>query len=60
MLGLAAPGLGQHDDRHNRADPRGGEFIVEGEEVRTAPFGTSGQRSREALALRLWAGWILE
>src|SRR5262245_52603653 len=29
VLGAAAPGLGQHDDRHNGADPRGGEFVME-------------------------------
>src|SRR5229473_1400230 len=39
VLGPAAPGLGQHDDRDDRADARAGQFVVQGEEVGVAPFG---------------------
>src|SRR5450755_1509417 len=39
VLGSAAPGLGQHDDRDDRADVRGGHLVVQGEEVGVAPFG---------------------
>ena len=35
----AAPGLGQDNDRDDRPDPRGGEFVVQGQEVGVAPFG---------------------
>ena len=40
MLGSAAPGLGQDDDDgDDRADARGGELVVQGEEVGVAAFG---------------------
>ena len=38
VLGTAAPGLGQDDDRDERPDARTGQFVVQGEEVRVAPF----------------------
>ena len=40
MLGSAAPGLGQDDDDgDDRADARGGELVVQDEEVGVAAFG---------------------
>jgi hypothetical protein len=39
VLGAAAPGLGQDDDRDERSDPRAGQFVVQGEEVWVVPFG---------------------
>ena len=39
VLGSAAPGLGQDDDRDERPDARAGQLIVQGEEVRVEPFG---------------------
>src|SRR6266568_1502224 len=39
VLGSAAPGLGQDDGGHERADAGGGGFVVQGEEVGVAPFG---------------------
>src|SRR5450755_379467 len=39
VLGAAAPGLGQHDHRDDRADARGGDLVVQGQGVRIAPFG---------------------
>jgi hypothetical protein len=45
VLGTAAPGLGQDDDRDERPDVRTGQFVVQGEEVRVAPFGGE-QRAR--------------
>src|SRR5258706_12516225 len=39
VLGSAAPGLGQHDDGHERAYAGGGDFVVQGEEVGAVPFG---------------------
>ena len=44
VLGTAAPGLGQDDDRDERPDARLGQFVVQGEEVRVGPFGE--QRAR--------------
>jgi hypothetical protein len=37
VLGAAAPGLGQHDDRDDRADARAGQFVMQGEEYGVAP-----------------------
>jgi hypothetical protein len=39
VLGAAAPGLGQDDDRDDRADVCGGDLVVQGQEVGIAPFG---------------------
>ena len=36
VLRPAAPGLGQHDNRHYRADPRPGHLIMQGQEIRIA------------------------
>src|SRR6266851_2687580 len=45
VLGSAAPGLGQDDDWDERPDPRAGQFIVQGEEVRVKPFGRQQRAS---------------
>ena len=39
VLGAAAPGLGHYYDRHDGADTRGRQFVVQGQEVRVAAFG---------------------
>jgi hypothetical protein len=39
VLRPASPGLGEHHDRHEGADVRGGQFVVQGEEVRVAALG---------------------
>jgi hypothetical protein len=39
VLGSAAPGLGQDDDRDNGADASCGYLVVEGQEVGAAAFG---------------------
>src|ERR1039457_5199081 len=53
VLGPAAPGLGQQDDRDDRADVRAGHLVVQGEEVGVAPFG-GGPASRSTS--RSWPG----
>jgi hypothetical protein len=40
MLGPAAPDLSQHDHRHDRADARGGQLVMQGKEIRVAAFGS--------------------
>src|SRR5690349_19699024 len=39
VLRAAAPGLGQHDNRDDRADARGSQLVVQGQEVGIAPLG---------------------
>ena len=65
VLGTAAPGLGQDDDRDERPDARSGQFVVQGEEVWVDAFPSGDPSLRAALAhlgLRApaanWRPWL--